>query len=64
MAHCMFVIVGAGGLLVFFGWPLLRTFSVSGEIAIRAGTFNAQIPAMLGIFATVGLAAMLIAVRR
>jgi hypothetical protein len=59
-----FVIVGAGGLILFFGWPLLKTLSVSGEIAVHAGTYDAQIPAILGIFATLGLAAMLFAVRR
>ena len=59
-----FVIVGAGALMLFFGWPWLSNLSVSGEIAVRAGSFNAQVPAILGIFATLGLAAMLFAVKR
>jgi hypothetical protein len=59
-----FVIVGAAALLLFFGWPWLHNFSVDGEIQITAGTFNAQVPAILGIFASLGLAAMLIAVKR
>ena len=59
-----FVIVGAGALIFFFGWPWLSNLSVSGDIAIRAGDFNAQVPGILGIFATIGLAAMLFAVRR
>lgn len=59
-----FVIVGTCALVLFFGWPWLHNFNVGGEIQITAGEFNAQVPAIMGIFASLGLAAMLIAVRR
>ena len=35
-----------------------------GQAMTAPGDFSAQIPAVMGVFATLGLAAMLIAVRR
>ena len=60
----IFIIAGATALIAFFVWPLLKDLNMSGDIAIHAGGFNAQIPAVMGVFATLGLAAMLFAVKR
>lgn len=59
-----FIIAGAGALVFFFVWPWISQLNLTGEIAISAGGFRAHIPAVMGVFATLGLAAMLIAVRR
>jgi len=60
----MFVIAGAVALIAFFVWPWFTHLNFSGNISVSAGDFSAQIPAVMGVFATLGLAAMLIAVRR
>jgi hypothetical protein len=59
-----FIILGAGALVFFFVWPWIQQLNLTGEISIRAGGFSAHIPAIMGVFATLGLAAMLIAVKR
>jgi hypothetical protein len=59
----LFIIVGASALVLFFGWPYLTHLSL-GDISVSAGGFRAQIPAVMGIFASLGLGAMLFAVRR
>lgn len=59
-----FVIAGAVALLAFFAWPWFSHLNMGGHISVSAGGFSAQIPAVMGVFATLGLAAMLIAVRR
>lgn len=59
-----FIVAGAAALIFFFVWPWVQQLNMSGEISISAGGFNAHIPAVMGVFATLGLAAMLFAVKR
>ena len=59
-----FIITGAVALVAFFAWPWFSHLNMSGEISFHAGGFSAEIPAVMGVFATLGLAAMLFAVRR
>jgi hypothetical protein len=59
-----FVIAGAVALIAFFVWPWFTHLDFGGHISINAGGFSAEIPAVMGVFATLGLAAMLFAVRR
>jgi hypothetical protein len=60
----MFVIAGAVALIAFFVWPWFSQLDFGGEISFNAGGVSAQIPAVMGVFATLGLAAMLFAVKR
>jgi len=60
----MFVIAGAVALIAFFVWPWFTHLDLGGNITVRAGVIDANIPAVMGVFATLGLAAMLFAVRR
>ncbi|HEX6860555.1 MAG TPA: hypothetical protein VF138_10210 [Caulobacteraceae bacterium] len=60
----IFVLVGAAALIGFFAWPMLSDLNMDGEIAVKAGGFSAHIPAVIGVFGTLGLAAMLFAVKR
>ena len=59
-----FVIAGAVAIIAFFVWPWFSHLDMSGHMTLRAGSFTAEIPAVMGIFATMGLAAMLFAVKR
>ncbi|MGE5566276.1 MAG: hypothetical protein ACM3YN_09015 [Parcubacteria group bacterium] len=59
-----FIIAGAVALIAFFVWPWFTSLDMSGHMTFRAGSFSAEIPAVMGIFATMGLAAMLFAVKR
>jgi quinol-cytochrome oxidoreductase complex cytochrome b subunit len=62
------VVLGAIPLVVFFLWPWIeRVFvdpALEQQVSIHAGGINAQFPMMLGLFGTLGLVAMLIAVKR
>ena len=64
----MFILMGAVILLGFFSWPWIDRFlsdgALSGDISLHAGGMTATIPAVMGQFATLGLAAMLWTVRR
>lgn len=60
----MFVIAGAVALVAFFVWPWFSQLDLGGNISVSAGGVSAQIPAVMGVFATLGLAAMLFAVKR
>ena len=64
----MFILMGAVILIGFFSWPWVdRFFSagvLSGDISLHAGGMTATVPAIMGLFATLGLAAMLWTVRR
>ena len=64
----MFILMGAVILLGFFSWPRIDRFlsdgALSGDISLHAGGMTATIPAVMGLFATLGLAAMLWTVRR
>ena len=64
----MFILMGAVILLGFFSWPWIDRFlsdgALSGDISLHAGGMSATIPAVMGLFATLGLAAMLWTVRR
>ena len=64
----MFILMGAVILTGFFSWPwvdrLLSAGVLSGEISLQAGGMTATVPAIMGLFATLGLAAMLWTVRR
>lgn len=64
----MFVLMGAVILVGFFSWPWIDRWvsqgALSGEFTLHAGLFTATIPTIVGVFATLGLAAMLWAVRR
>ena len=60
----MFVVIGAVALIGFFAWPWgsggLSTGLLAGHISVQAGGVNTQIPMALGLFGTLGLAAMLL----
>lgn len=64
----MFVLMGTVLLLGFFFWPYIDRFfaagTFDGEISVHAGGITATIPFMMGVFGTLGLAAMLWTVRR
>ena len=64
----MFILMGAVILIGFFSWPWIDRFfaagMLTGEISVHAGGMTATIPAIMGLFATLGLAAMLWSVRR
>ncbi|HEX5776254.1 MAG TPA: DUF2905 family protein [Caulobacteraceae bacterium] len=64
----MFILMGAVILIGFFSWPWIDRFfaagALSGEISLHAGGMTATVPAIMGLFATLGLAAMLWTVRR
>jgi hypothetical protein len=64
----MFVLMGAVILAGFFSWPWIDRFlsggALSGDIAVHAGGVTATVPLVIGLFATLGLAAMLWMVRR
>ena len=64
----MFILMGAVILLGFFSWPWIDRFlsdgALSGDISLHAGGMTATIHAVMGLFATLGLAAMLWTVRR
>ena len=64
----MFILMGAVILLGFFSWPWIDRFlsdgALSGDISLHAGGMTATVPAIMGLFATLGLAAMLWTVRR
>lgn len=63
----MFVLMGAVLLLGFFFWPWIDRFfaagAFDGQISVHAGGISATIPMMMGVFGTLGLAAMLWMVR-
>jgi hypothetical protein len=62
------VLIGAFPLVVFFAWPWLSRVIVDPalhqQISVQAGGVSASFPMALGLFGTLGLAAMLLAVRR
>lgn len=64
----MFVLMGAVLLLGFFAWPWIDRWvasgALSGDIEVHAAGVRATIPTIVGVFATLGLAAMLWTVRR
>ena len=64
----MFILMGAVILIGFFSWPWIDRFlsqgALAGEISLHAGGMTATVPAAMGLFATLGLAAMLWTVRR
>ena len=64
----MFILMGAVILLGFFSWPWIDRFlsdgALSGDFSLHAGGMTATLPAVMGLFATLGLAAMLWTVRR
>ena len=64
----MFVLMGALVLVGFFLWPwidgILAGGALSGEISVQAGGVTATVPMIMGLFGTLGLAAMLWMVRR
>jgi len=64
----MFVLMGAVLLVGFFAWPWIDRWvsqgALSGEVSLHAGGYTATIPTIVGVFATLGLAALLWTVRR
>ena len=62
------VVLGAIPLVVFFVWPWVSRVLVDPalheQISIQAGGVTTQFPMMLGLFGTLGLVAMLLAVKR
>lgn len=51
-------------LIGFFLWPWISQISMSDDISIHAGGVTAKIPMVMGLFGTLGLAAMLLATKR
>ena len=64
----MFVLMGAVILIGFFTWPwidrMLADGALAGDIEVHAGSVTATVPLVMGVFGTLGLAAMLWMVRR
>ncbi len=64
----MFVLMGAVLIIGFFAWPWIDSWvahgGLSGEVTLHAGNITVIIPTIVGVFATLGLAAMLWTVRR
>jgi quinol-cytochrome oxidoreductase complex cytochrome b subunit len=62
------VIIGAIPLVVFFAWPWLSRVVVDPameqQISVQAGGVTTTFPMVLGLFGTLGLVAMLMAVKR
>ena len=62
------VVLGSIPLVVFFLWPWINRVLVAPaldqQISIHAGGVNTQFPMALGLFGTMGLVAMLLAVKR
>jgi len=63
----LFRVLAIGSVLFltgFFLWPWLSQISMSDDITLQAGGVTARIPMIMGLFGTIGLAAMLLAVKR
>jgi len=48
----------------FLLWPWIGQISLSDQITIHAGGHTTHVPLVMGLFGAIGLAAMLLAVKR
>jgi len=62
------VVIGALPLLAFFVWPWASRAvidpAIHQQISISAGGLSATIPMVFGVFGTLGLVGMLLAIKR